>query len=205
LFDFLASSSSVELEKLNIRQFLFFCKHVQPILENYALIYDLMSEEVGLDETSARTISFTNEKEFIKRVQTTAFDRMLTASKSNWSKLTTGSFDFELLSLNLINNSVLALKQFSVLSAASRGGRNEIDRAGLIVLYRKLKSVLDVLRPRLNELIRFSRSIERNDDDQRDFCFHEESSIVENDRGALFLSEYQDSFHQKHPIISSKI
>lgn len=162
-----------------------------------------MSEEVGVEETSARTISFTNEKEFIKRVQTTAFDQMLTASKSNSSKLTTGSFDFELLSLNQINNSVLALKQFSVLSA-SRGGRNEIDRAGLIVLYRKLKSVLDVLRPRLNELIRLSRSIERNDDDQRDFSFHEDV-VVENDRGALFLSEYQDSFHQKHPIISSKI
>lgn len=203
MFNFSASSSSVELEKLNIRQFLFFCKHVQPILENYALIYDLMSEEVGMEETSARTISFTNEKEFIKRVQTTAFDRMLTASKSNSSKLTTGSFDFELLSLNQINNSVLALKQFCVLSA-SRGGRNEIDRAGLIVLYRKLKSVLDVLRPRLNELIRLSRSIGRNNDDQRDFSFHEDV-VVENDRGALFLSEYQDSFHQKHPIISSKI
>lgn len=170
------------MEKLNARQFVFFCKHVQPILENYTLIYELIhARPASSHEDSAGVVSVgNNEKEFIKSVQTSVFERMqseLLATGGVVARVAGGAYDMEALSLNMINNSLMTLKQFGALRRGRQHTANEIDRPLLWSLIRKLKYVLNVLRPKLNETIRLARSIDPNDD-ERDFSFCENGNLL---------------------------
>lgn len=192
---FLKDHSEVELEKLNARQFVFFCKHVQPILENYTLIYELIHERPNED---SGVVKVGNEKEFIKSVQTSVFERMLAELGTGVGRVA-GAYDLEALSLNMINNSLMTLKQFGALRRGQNQTDNEIDRARLWSLIRKLKYVLNVLRPKLNETIRLARSIDPNDD-ERDFSFCENCNLAssvpwsspQNDQ--QLIAEYQELF-----------
>lgn len=173
------SNSELELEKLNTRQFLFFCKHIQPILENYTLIYELIAEKANV------TTTFSNEKEFLKSIQSKAFRLMLAQARGGC-----GAFDLEVLSLNMLNNAVLSLRQFGALRrTAGSQASFEIDHTRLSALHRKLKYVLSVTRSKMNELVKLVRSIDQNN--ERDFSFVESSSL---EQGAEFIAEYQEIF-----------
>lgn len=180
------STRIVELERLNVRQFVFFCKHIQPILENYSLIYSLIH-----DLLPTSSLSFANEKEFVKSVQTVMFNFMLSSSSSSAS-----AFDLEALSLNMINNSVLALKQFGALLVTSQSQPSRlfvIDRARLWSVLRKLNYVLKASRAKLNESIRLARSIEPIDSD--DFGgFHKIHEIHDDHNRQPASPEAQDEF-----------
>lgn len=110
----------------------------------------------------------------------------------------TDSFDFEVLSLNMINNAVLALKQFAVLSKSSSSSF-VIQRPRLSALYRKLKYSLAVARTRLNHLVTPTVS----DADPRDFTFvAPQSSSTQSD---TMLNEYQELFFAANTTHSAKI
>jgi hypothetical protein len=104
-----------ELIKFNLNQFIFFASLFQSIIQNYYEIY-LVLLNVAEDED---VYEFDNEKLFTKQIQQTIFNKMI--QKSNLDASTTNSlFDYETLSLNMITNSLLTLRQFHVLMKAEK-------------------------------------------------------------------------------------
>ncbi len=89
-----------ELTKFNLEKFLFLAQIFMRFMQNYCGVYSIL---VGQERSC-----FSDEKEVIKLVQSQVFEKML--SKECYD------FDLEILSLNLISNSVLVLRQFGILS-----------------------------------------------------------------------------------------
>jgi hypothetical protein len=145
-----------ELVKMNMRMFFFFARSFLYILQNYVEIYRIIS-------ASSLTTSFNDEKTFVKSIQTTLFDRMLSLLSST-STSSSHLFDFESLSLNLISNSILCLAQFDILikhrSKLGDQSSFEIDTSKLKLLDESLIILIRTNRHKLCVLSKILKSFE---------------------------------------------
>ena len=123
-----------ELVKFNMRMFFFFVRSFLYIIQNYVEIYRIIVD------IKAPRVSFSDEKTFTKSIQTTLFDKMLKALSIKETSTVVELYDFESLSLNLISNSILCLKQFDILIKRDKSSY-EIDTSKL----RRLNQALIIL------------------------------------------------------------
>jgi hypothetical protein len=103
-----------ELIKFNLKHFLFFARTFQSLMQNYYEIY-----KVVLNEIRAHVSRFVDEKPIAKQIQKLLFDKMAEARMDQQTSQTRLLFDLESLSLSLISNALLALKQFNLLERSA--------------------------------------------------------------------------------------
>jgi hypothetical protein len=139
------SNGGYQLVKSSLRQLFFYAKMFEYILENYAEVYNVC---LNLSECSKKQVVFKEEKQFTKNIQTAVFNKIL--GLSGPSK-TGNAFDLEVLSFNLLSNSLLTLNQFNVLTRPNRGDYC-LNVSGLAVVHRNLRFLLDVTQVKLSEL-----------------------------------------------------
>jgi len=133
-----------EIIKLNLEKFIFISKVFQSVMENYSEIYLILIEQ-------SRS-SFNDEKQLILFVQDQVFKKL------EVTRIENVSYDLEILSLNLISNSVLALSNFKILekvfSPATKKVEYKIDLNLLSGLNKKLLSIISENKHKLGELSR---------------------------------------------------
>lgn len=135
-----------EIIKLNLNKFLFISRLFQSVLENYTEIYLLLIEQ--------NRSRFSDEKQLIKFVQDQVFKKL------EATRIEFVSYDLEILSLNLISNAVLALRNFKIVerivNEATQKTEYKIDLEQLAGLNKRLSSVISENRLKLNELGRLN-------------------------------------------------
>jgi hypothetical protein len=152
-----------ELVKSSLRQFFFYAKMFEYILENYAQVYKVC---LSLNNSaSTQKFTFNDEKQFTKNLQTKIFDEFLPGSAS-----ANNPFDLEVLSLNLLTNSLTTLNQFSVINRQSRS-EYVLDMAGLNVVHNNLRFIVDVAQVKLSELNRLFKSDDLSSSIEFEFDF----------------------------------
>ncbi len=137
------SDECFELTKFNIAKLLFIAQMFLNFMQNYCSIYSVLI-------TKNRSC-FDDEKELIKFIQSQLFEEILTKEFLG--------FDLEILSLNLISNSVLALRQYGVISSKNNQTKNNnenntntqfnIDLLKLEQLYSRLANIVTENRQKL--------------------------------------------------------
>jgi hypothetical protein len=183
------TTNLVELEKFNLKQFLFFCRLNQSLIENYSQIYKIL--------LALNKLEVTNEKNFVKALQAEIFERMLGGGGSQRRCGLDGHADLEILSLNMLSNSLLTLKQFGILWSTN-GPPYKINREKLVGLSKKLAYIVQIVRLRSNQLARLGQSfVDSSDAEGFDFA-HDETQNEQIDKNEL-LGEYENHF------ISAKI
>ena len=142
-----------EIVKFNMRIFFFFARSFLYIIQNYVEIYRTLVESNPL------RLTFNDEKTFTKSIQTTLFDKMLKSLSTNNKKTCVELYDFESLSLNLISNSILCLKQFDILIKFDKSSY-ELDTYKLKRLNQSLIFLIRTNRHKLHLLSKILRSFE---------------------------------------------
>jgi glycerone phosphate O-acyltransferase len=131
----------VRLLKHNYRQIKVFISLIKTFLCNYLIVYKII--------LSKKMDFFENEKIFCKKLQEFSFEHITKAEESGNMMILIDNVDFEysyeLLSLNLLNNSVLVLKNFAIL--------NRNMKAPSKFEYRLNLEKLDTLFSQLYEII----------------------------------------------------
>ena len=135
-----------ELVKFNMRTFFFFSRAFLYIFQNYSAIYTSLEQTPG----------FESEKDLTKSVQTSLFGKMLASLATPNSR---DLFDFEGLSLNLISNAVLSLRQFGILQK-NAASHYEISTSQLAKLNETLKFIVKINRLKLQTLSKIVREFE---------------------------------------------
>ncbi len=144
-----------ELTRLNLRQFLFYVKMFHSVMENYSEIYQNV---LGMSEKSVSTTKnpqkflFKDEKVFTKSIQDKIFDRLIDCKNSESIE-----FDLEILSLNLITNSLLTLTQFNGTLKRLTKCQYEFDLKQLNDVYANLTFVLSLAKKKCKILMFKSR------------------------------------------------
>jgi hypothetical protein len=155
--------TDLSLVKFNVRIFFFFARTFLYIFQDYAEIYAILSQETAASR-------FDSEKAIIKSAQLSLFDKMKSHSRH--------LCDFESLSLNLISNSLLSLRQFGVLVKLD-SGEYVLDKAKLSQHNETLRHLIQANRRRLAELNKeatlFDGKVERHDFDY--FSEHLDSKL----------------------------
>lgn len=137
-----------EIIQLNLNKFLFISSLFQPVLKNYTEIYLILIEQ--------NRSSFTDEKQLIKFVQDQVFKKLEATS------IETVSYDLEILSLNLISNSVMALRNFKIVERVvdelTRKIEYKIHLHLLAGLNKKLSDIINHNKLKLDELSRINEA-----------------------------------------------
>ena len=135
----------LEIIKLNFESFAMFSRVFLPTLQNYHEIYSIL--------ISANQTRFSSEKHISTFIQNNVFDII----KSQQKKNNTSLFDLEILSLNLISNAVLALRQFNILekfiNSVTKQNEFKIDIVALKEMNFKVHSIIKNNRQRLKQMI----------------------------------------------------
>ena len=181
------ASGTCELVRLNLRQFFFFVKMFEYILEDYAEVFAVCMD---MGKPGLRSVHVSDEKQFTKDVQRTLFDKLMTSASNQSSYTNKNLFDMESLSLNMLNNSFLSLAQFNVLFRLVKRDY-EINLVGLAVVHRNLRYVIDVARVKLTELNRCFKIENDGGENELDFEFDDADQIKEK---RAFLSSKAAEF-----------
>lgn len=135
-----------EISKLNLDKFMFISRLFQSVLENYTEIYLILIEQ--------NRSRFSDEKQLIKFVQDQVFKKL------EATRIEFVPYDLEILSLNLISNSVLALRNFKiverVVDEVSPKTEYKIDLQLLAGLNKRLSNVISQNKRKLDELGRLN-------------------------------------------------
>ena len=145
-----------ELVKFNMRTFVFFSRFFLYIVQNYAEIYMIL-------EGMMSPLVFSDEKMFTKSIQNIIFEKMLKSLGENKRYNSSGAthlFDFEALSLNLISNAVLSLRQFDILTKCQTNNF-EINLNKLKCLNESLKYAIRTNRFKLRRLSEIVKLFEK--------------------------------------------
>ena len=118
--------AEIRVSKHNYKQIKLFISLIKPCIFNYSIVYKLI-----LNKKMSR---FDNEKNFYKKLQEYAFDEITRVGEQG--KIFDFEFTYELLSLNLLTNSILVLKNFAILR--KNFNEFEIDLEKLNSLYLQL-------------------------------------------------------------------
>ena len=97
--------AEIRVSKHNYKQIKLFISLIKPFIFNYSIVYKMI-----LNKKMSR---FDNEKNFYKKLQEYAFDEITRVGEQG--KIFDFEFTYELLSLNLLTNSILVLKNFAIL------------------------------------------------------------------------------------------
>lgn len=153
-----------ELTKFNLNQFIFFVSLFQSIIQNYNQVYSMLLK------TSDPVIEFDNEKLFTQQIQQSLINKMI--EKSNLDSNASTLYDYEILSLNQITNSLLTLRQFFILNklekvikdAKTNSKRNIVyyivDLGKLAKLNERLEFIIKTNRFKLIHLNILSKSFD---------------------------------------------
>jgi glyceronephosphate O-acyltransferase len=104
-------NDELQLVESNLEQFIFFLRVFQSILFNYSEIYSTILNNIQ-PLSNDSIIQFDDEKRFISIIQENVFKNM----KKQQQQSKSNTVDSEVLSLNLISNCVLSLKQFNIMT-----------------------------------------------------------------------------------------
>ena len=138
-----------QLIKFNLKIFLFFSRLFLSFMQNYMEIYsvDLFSSRCG-------KIVFDCEKKMAKSIQGKIFTRIENEAKGDSDKKS--FFDLEVLSLNLISNSIMSLRVFNAVNRLrdedSKKSVYEMDLTLLGAVKEKLNHVTIMNRRKIKEL-----------------------------------------------------
>lgn len=176
-----AAKNEWQLVKLNLKHLFVYVKMFEYIIQDYVGVYDSVLSMIG----SRPTLSFQDEKKFTQEVQKSAFDKLLKSSDSV-------SFDMEILSLNLLTNSLLTLTQFGALNRQNVNSNKEytIKRGELDSVHRTLKFILATVQIKLdmmNKLVS-DLSCEFEFDFSKDQIEARRSFVLTNQSSVAFTS-----------------
>ena len=202
-----------ELVTFNLKQFLFFPRLFQYIMQNYFEIYaNLIKNPThlkALPNNPSDLIYFDDEKAFTKSIQQKIFDKMLKEVRSDIPSPALSEnylFDFEVLSLNLISNSVLALRQFNILNRCDQFKRNaqtnlskngfEIDLSSLFSLNERLLFIIKTNRYKINALNSLFKSfqintLKNNSDSDSEFDYDFDYLSSDSNDVIKYVNDYQ--------------
>jgi hypothetical protein len=119
----------IRVSKHNYKQIKLFILLIKPFIFNYSIVYKLI--------LSKKMNRFDNEKNFYKKLQECLFDEI---TRGENGKIFDFEYTYELLSLNLLSNSVLVLRNFKILNKNSN--EFEIDLEKLNGLYLQLCDII---------------------------------------------------------------
>lgn len=148
-----------ELVKFNLKNFFFLASLFQSCMNNYLEIYSV------LFSVNSTIFQFEDEKQITKVIQQKLFDKITSQNRM--------SFDYECLSLNLISNSILSLKQFNILKKMENISSNsklnyEINLSLLKnIIFNKLNFLIEKNQVRLKNLNEFD--LNQNDEKSKIF------------------------------------
>ena len=152
LCEYNEETNEIRLVKHNYKQVKLFISLIKSFISNYSIVYQLI--------LTHKLSRFENEKIFYKKLQEHAFDEITRVEKSGHLKIFGFEYSYELLSLNLIMNSVLVLKSFKILNKNQNA--YEIDLEKLNGLYLQICDLIVNLEQNKNT---FDDLFEIKDDD----------------------------------------
>lgn len=138
-------NGSFELIKLNLINFAMFARVFLPTMQNYNQIYTIL--------ISANQSYYSSEKTLANFIQNNVFEIIKTPDQMNANSL----FDLEILSLNLISNALLALRQFRIIervfNSVTKTYELKINIIALKEVNLKLQSIIIKNRHRLKQIM----------------------------------------------------